>query len=177
MPAGPWAYREMFRWVSGEPVLVIYGSTILRRLNFWQRPAGQRNLLLWLSALLVTAPLVLAWRVRSQFEVHVFCLSGSLGLLLLVYPLYVVMQPQGVNSLMLQVQSMDLFPLQLAASLAWLIALCVAFHGWCCLHSWRTSAWGTGLAGKVRRVHYSACTVAGVALCYLLQSLHLLVVP
>jgi CubicO group peptidase (beta-lactamase class C family) len=127
---GPYAYREMFRWINDRPYMVIYGSMVLRRVQSWMLPENILLLLLGAATLLGFVPLISICNARQVHRKHLRLLAVSIPLLLSLVPLYVVAQPHGIVSLYQRYQHMDrgaLLPvlwlthLSLALVLVWMI--------------------------------------------------------
>jgi hypothetical protein len=173
MHPGPWAYREMYRFENGEPVLSLYGSEILRPVHPWLTPQAKRRWLLALSAILLACSWTLCLRVRHRGQHQLRLLQVLLWPLLACFPLYIFMQERGMGSLLLRVQLADRSPLVYASALANGLLLLTLLLCLYCYRAWRGHWWGRGAMGAVLRGQLSLQCAAALALVCLLWSLNL----
>ncbi len=80
---GPFAYREMFSWENGDPVMSIFGSVILRRQALWLDSDMQAWLLLAGLALFAVLPFTLGLH-SMQFTLIVTATFSAVSAVLIL---------------------------------------------------------------------------------------------
>jgi CubicO group peptidase (beta-lactamase class C family) len=175
--SNPWAYREMYQWVGGKPVLSVYGTVILRRLQVWQRPWLLKYALAVGIGLLVAGPLVTACGLDGLQQRRLFMVSLASALCATIYPVYAWWQSRGFPGLSWQLMVGDASPLWLAFALAWLLVTLVVLQLAYCLAAWRLSLWGRSARGATRRLLYTVVVAGGLVTVAVCNALNLLVPP